>query len=79
MHLVQQIQLKRNKLLNTITFQSKNLYNVTTYTVKQRFFKDRHWTRYYELYNQLKNHETYQELKNTCGAHPPQQVLKQVD
>ncbi|MHA1918076.1 MAG: hypothetical protein ACTSUV_07190 [Candidatus Ranarchaeia archaeon] len=79
MRLVQQIQVKRNKLLDNITFQSINLYNVVTYTVRHRLFKDRYWTRYYELWTILKNHETYQELKNTCGSHPPQQVLKQVD
>ncbi|MHA1917543.1 MAG: RNA-guided endonuclease InsQ/TnpB family protein [Candidatus Ranarchaeia archaeon] len=79
MRLAQQIQFKRNKLLDYITFLSKNLYNVTTYTVRQRFFKDRHWTRYYELWTLLKNHETYKKLQNTYGSHPPQQVLKQVD
>ncbi|MHA1917179.1 MAG: hypothetical protein ACTSUV_02570 [Candidatus Ranarchaeia archaeon] len=49
MRLVQQIQLKKIKLLNHITFLSKNLYNVATYIVRQRLFKDRYWTRYYEL------------------------------
>ncbi|MHA1917598.1 MAG: hypothetical protein ACTSUV_04710 [Candidatus Ranarchaeia archaeon] len=72
MRLVQQIQVKRNKLLNNITFLSKNLYNVATYTVRQRFFKDRYWTRYYELWALLKNHETYKDLKNACGAQTSQ-------
>ncbi|MHA1916918.1 MAG: hypothetical protein ACTSUV_01180 [Candidatus Ranarchaeia archaeon] len=79
MRLVQQIQLKRNKLLDKVTFLSKNLFNVATYTVRQRFFKDRYWTRYYELWNLLKKHETFQNLKNTCGSQTPQQVIKQVD
>ncbi|MHA1918021.1 MAG: RNA-guided endonuclease InsQ/TnpB family protein [Candidatus Ranarchaeia archaeon] len=77
--MVQQIQLKKNKLLNNITFLSKNLYNVATYTVRQRFFKDHYWIRYYKLWNLLKKHETFQNLKNTCGSQTPQQVIKQVD
>ncbi|MHA1917290.1 MAG: hypothetical protein ACTSUV_03130 [Candidatus Ranarchaeia archaeon] len=49
MQLVQQTQLKKSTLLDKATFQSKNLYNTVTYIVRQRFFKDRHWTRFYEL------------------------------
>ena len=79
MQLVQQIQLKRNNLLDNITLLSKNLYNVATFTVRQQFFKDRHWTRYYKLWTLLKKHETYKNLENTYGSHSPQQVLKQVD
>ena len=79
MQLVRQVQLKHSKLLDHVTFLSKNLYNVATYTVRQRFFKDRYWIRYYELWNVLKAHDAYQELQSTCGSHPPQQVLKQVD
>ena len=79
MQLVQQVQLKHSKLLDNITFLSKNLYNVATYTVRQRFFKDRHWIRYHELWSVLKSHVSYQELQEACGSHPPQQVLKQVD
>ncbi|MHA1916897.1 MAG: hypothetical protein ACTSUV_01075 [Candidatus Ranarchaeia archaeon] len=49
MILVQQTKLNKSKLLDKVTFQSKNLYNTVTYIVRQRFFKDRHWTRFYEL------------------------------
>jgi len=79
MQLVQQVQIKHSKLLDNITFLSKNLYNVATYTIRQRFFKDRHWVRYHELWNLLKTHDSYQVLQEACGSHPPQQVLKQVD
>ncbi len=79
MQLVRQVQFKRTKLLDEITFLSKNLFNVATYTVRQRFFLDRHWTRYHELWNLLKSHEVYKKLQEMCGSHPPQQVLKQVD
>jgi len=79
MQLVRQVQFKRTKLLDEITFLSKNLFNVATYTVRQRFFMDRHWTRYHELWRLLKTHEAYQTLQEMCGSHPPQQVLKQVD
>jgi len=79
MQLVQQIQLKRSKILDEITFLSKNLFNVATYTVRQRLFKDRHWIRYNELWKLLRTHESYKKLQETCGSHPPQQVLKQVD
>jgi putative transposase len=79
MQLVKQIQFKKSPLLDEITFLSKNLFNVATYTVRQRFFKDGYWTRYNELYNLLKTHESYKRLDEKCGSHPPQQVLKQVD
>jgi putative transposase len=79
MQLVRQVQFKRLKLLDEITFLSKNLFNVATYTVRQRFFKERYWIRYHELWRLLKSHESYQKLQEACGSHPPQQVLKQVD
>ena len=77
--LVKQIQCKPSKLLDEITFVSKNLFNVATYTVRQRFFKDRKWIRYHTLWQLLQSHESYQNLQRLCGSHPPQQVLKQVE
>ena len=79
MQLVRQVQFKHSKLLDEITFLSKNLFNVATYTVRQRFFKERYWIRYHELWRLLKSHESYQKLQEACRSHPPQQVLKQVD
>ena len=79
MQLVRQIQFNRTPLLDEITFRSKNLYNVATYTVRKRFFEDRHWIRYYALWKILRSHEAYTILHKMCGSHPPQQVLKQVD
>jgi len=71
MQLVRQIQFKKSPLLDKITFCSKNLFNVATYTVRMRFFEDRHWTRYSELWTLLKDHEAYQKLDELCGSHPP--------
>lgn len=79
MILVRQVQKKRTILLDNITHASKNLYNVALYTTRQRFFKNRHWIRYNNLWKMLKNHPDYLTLKNLCGSHPPQHVLKQVD
>ena len=79
MQLVRQIQLRRSPLFDKISFLSKNLFNVATYTVRQRFFKDRYWIRYNELWKLLKDHEVYKKLEEICGSHPPQQVLKQVE
>jgi putative transposase len=79
MQLVKQIQFKKSPFLDEITFLSKNLFNVATYTVRQRFFEDRHWIRTNELWKLLKFHEAYRKLGEKCGSHPPQQVLKQVD
>ncbi|MFX1276577.1 MAG: RNA-guided endonuclease InsQ/TnpB family protein [Promethearchaeota archaeon] len=79
MQLVQQVQFKHSEVLDKVTFLSKNLYNMATYMVRQRFFKDRYWIRYHELWNLLKSHDSYKKLQDACGAHPPQQVLKQVD
>ncbi|MHA1747232.1 MAG: hypothetical protein ACTSYF_01140 [Promethearchaeota archaeon] len=76
MQLVRQVQFKRSQLLDEITFLSKNLFNVATYTIRQRFFKDRHWIRYHKLWKMLKSHDSYQKLQEMCGSHPPQQVLK---
>ena len=79
MQLVRQIQMKQSPLLNEITFLSKNLFNVATYTIRQRFFFDRKWIRYTKLWDLLRDHDAYQYLKDKCGSHAPQQVLKQVD
>ncbi len=79
MQLVRQIQMKRSSLLDEITFRSKNLFNVATYMVRQRFFAEGKWLRYYDLWQLLKDHEAYHNLQRMCGSHPPQQVLKQVD
>jgi putative transposase len=79
MQLVRQIQMNRSPLLDEITFRSKNLFNVATYTIRKRFFEDGKWIRYNELWGILKDHEAYQHLQRMCGSHPPQQVLKQVD
>jgi putative transposase len=79
MQLVKQVQLHRSKVLEEVTFASKNLFNVATYTIRQRFFQDRHWIRYHELWKMLKSHLDYVKLQELCGSHPPQQVLKQVD
>ncbi|MHA1746482.1 MAG: RNA-guided endonuclease TnpB family protein, partial [Promethearchaeota archaeon] len=79
MQLVKQVQLRRSKVLEEVTFASKNLFNVATYTVRQRFFQDRHWIRYTELWQALKSHQDYVKMHKLCGSHPPQQVLKQVD
>jgi len=67
MQLVRQVQFKRSQLLDEITLLSKNLFNVTTYTVRQRLFEDRHWIRYNELWNLLKSHNSYQSLSKRCN------------
>jgi len=79
MRLVRQIQVKRTKLLDDVTFLSKNLFNVATWTVRHAFFSTRKWVRYNELWSMLKSHEAYRKLHEKCGSHPPQQVLRQVD
>ncbi|MHA1562364.1 MAG: hypothetical protein ACTSPA_09595 [Promethearchaeota archaeon] len=52
MQLVRQIQMSRSRLLDEITFHSKNLFNVATYTIRQRFFEEGKWIRYNELVRQ---------------------------
>ena len=79
MRLVQQIQFKRSPLLDEMSLASKNLFNAATYVVRQHFFTDGTWVRYTELWKHLKDHVAYLKLQAVCGAHPPQQVLKQVD
>ncbi|MHA1475725.1 MAG: hypothetical protein ACTSQ5_11125, partial [Promethearchaeota archaeon] len=66
MQLVRQIQMNRSRLLDEITFRSKNLFNVATYTIRQRFFEEGKWIRYNELWKMLKDHEAYQSLQKMC-------------
>ena len=65
----------RDEVIDGICFKSKNLYNLANYLVRQEFINNDKWLRYKDLYEQLKDHECYNELP----SHASQQVLRLLD
>lgn len=74
----QQYHIKKNhelyKLLDELTFKSKNLYNKALYVQRQCYFEHGRFISYFDLYKLLKNEEEYKALPNDISA----QVLKNV-
>ncbi len=75
MRLTEHIQLKKSKELSNLCHLSKNLYNEANYIIRQRFFKDRHWTRYTELNKILKTSTNYKSLPIQSS----QQIMRLLD
>lgn len=78
MRVEQHIISKNHELYNycnTICFQSKNLYNLANYYVRQEFINNKRWIRYNELDKLLKNKKEYKLLI----ASTSQQILRQLD
>ncbi|MFX1293414.1 MAG: RNA-guided endonuclease InsQ/TnpB family protein, partial [Promethearchaeota archaeon] len=71
----EQIQLKKKRELTTLCHFAKNLYNEANYLIRQRFFKERHWTRYTELNKVVKTAINYRALPIQSS----QQVLRLLD
>jgi putative transposase len=71
----EKICLKTSKTLFRLCNLAKNLYNEGNYLIRQEFFKNGKWIRYYSLYHLLKNSENYSQLP----AQTAQQVLKLLD
>lgn len=55
-----------------LCFQSKNMYNLCNYTIRQSFIKDGIMKRYGELNKELKHTEAFKEL----GSNSAQMVTK---
>ncbi|RLI70902.1 hypothetical protein DRO91_01400 [Candidatus Heimdallarchaeota archaeon] len=72
------IQLKATPLLADLTIRAKNLYNVATYQMRQRFFQRKRLYTYTALWKELKEHKAYLALKELAGAQSPQQILRLV-
>jgi putative transposase len=75
MKLTEQIQLKKSIKLGGLCHSAKDLYNVANYLVRQAYFKDNRWIRYYELNALLKTSVSYQDLPSQTS----QQVLRVLD
>ena len=58
---------------------AKNLYNHGNYIVRNRFVKDKYWTRYDELDKILKNDLEYPDYRAMPTAQSAQQVLRLLD
>jgi putative transposase len=72
MKLAEQIQLKKSIKLGEICHSAKDLYNVANYLVRQTFFKENRWMRYYELNALLNVSVPYQILPSQTS----QQILR---
>ncbi|NVM31574.1 MAG: IS200/IS605 family element transposase accessory protein TnpB [Candidatus Helarchaeota archaeon] len=75
MRLTERMQLKKSAELSSLCHKGKNLYNVANYMVRQRFFRDRKWYRYYDLNRLLKQDPAYRALPIQTS----QQILRLVD
>lgn len=78
MRVEQHIISKKHKLFkycNTICFQSKNLYNLANYYIRQEFIINKKWLRYNELDKILKNTTEYKLLPSQTS----QQLLILLD
>lgn len=69
--------VKNNKMLDTLCFKNKNLYNSGLYMFRQELVKNDKWLNYYSIYKELKelDHETLKELP----AQVAQQTLMMLD
>lgn len=79
----EQIWLKPNPILANLCHKAKNLYNVANYIIRQELDRTekeedrRHWIRYNELYQIIKESET--DHYKSLPAQTSQQILKMLD
>lgn len=71
----EQISIKRDKNISQLCHISKNLYNEANYIIRQEFFNNGKWIRFFELYKVLKDSENYKALP----AQTAQQILRVLD
>ena len=72
MKLVEQHIVKKNKELNELTFQSKNLYNSCLYIIRQEYIKNNKYIGIKQLYYSIKKENIWE----SCCL--PKKVTKQV-
>jgi len=75
MKLTEQIQLKKSIKLRGLCHLAKDLYNAANYIVRQTFFRENRWIRYYELNKLLKTTIPYRALPSQTT----QQVLRALE
>lgn len=71
--------IKRNsplwQIIDSLCFQTKNVYNCANYIIRQEFINNNKWIRYNDLDKLMQEQECYYELGSQCS----QQVLKILD
>jgi putative transposase len=75
MKLAEQIQLRKSIKLSELCHSAKNLYNTANYLVRQAYFRDNRWIRYYGLNALLKISIPYRTLPSQTS----QQVLRMLE
>ena len=78
MMLAKRVQVPASPLLDDLCALSRNLYNEANWYVRQDFFNIGSRLFYGDLHAMLRHHPAYVALQWLAGAHPPQQVLRQV-
>lgn len=63
------------QVIDEKSFLAKNLYNETTYIIRQEFFKSKKWIRSQTIEKQLKNSENFKNL----GSQASQKTIQFVD
>jgi putative transposase len=54
--------IKKNKELDELTFNCKNLYNKANYIIRQEFIENGHYFSKFDMFNIMKNMEEYQKM-----------------
>ena len=75
MKLTEQIQLYKSIKLRELCHLAKDVYNTANYLVRQAFFRENRWIRYYELNELLKTSIPYRALPSQTS----QQVLRALE
>ena len=63
------------KIIDELSFKSKNLYNYANYCIRQEFINNNKYINYYDLKKLLKTHESFKEY----GSQASQQTLVVLD
>ncbi len=71
----EQIRIESNDTLSNLCHLSKNLYNEANYIIRQEFFTNGKWIRYYELDKMMQKSENYKTLPSQSA----QQTIKILD
>ena len=79
MMVAKRVEVPASTLLDDMCMLSRNLYNVANWYTRQDFFHLGNRLFYGDLYAMLRGHAAYVALQDLAGAHPPQQVLRQVE
>lgn len=63
------------KIIDQLSFKSKNLYNYANYLIRQEFINNNKWIQYNELFKLIKESDAYKDIGSNVG----QQTLKVLD